>query len=107
MRRPLVEILYFQGCPNHERSRELVERIAAELRLQPAIEMVEVADPEAAARLRFLGSPSVRVDGRDVEPAAEQRDDFALACRVYLSERGTAGQPGDALIREALAAAAG
>ncbi len=90
MRRPLVEILYFQGCPNHERSRELVERIAAELRLQPAIEMVEVADPEAAARLRFLGSPSVRVDGRDVEPAAEQRDDFALACRVYRSERGTA-----------------
>jgi len=105
LRQPFVEILYFQGCPNHERTLELIERIAAELRVRPTIEMVEVADPQAAARLRFLGSPTVRVDGRDVEPGAEQRDDFALACRVYRSQRETAGLPAEVLIREALAAA--
>ncbi len=107
MRTPRVEILWFQGCPNHEAALELVERIAAELRVQPAIEMVEVADAEAAARLRFLGSPTVRVDGRDVEPGAERRAEFALACRIYRSEHGTAGQPSDALIREALLGATG
>ena len=69
MRRPRVEILYFDGCPNHEPARELVEQVAAELGLQAEIELVEVADAETATRLRFLGSPSVRVDGRDVELA--------------------------------------
>ena len=77
MRRPRVEILYFEGCPNHEPARALVERLASELRVEPEIELVEVADPEAAVGLRFLGSPTVRVDGVDVEPGAEERRDFA------------------------------
>ena len=105
MRRPRVEILYFDGCPNHEPARELVEQVTAELGLQAAIGLVEVADADAATRLRFLGSPSVRVDGRDVEPGADERSDFVLSCRVYRSERGLAGQPEADWIRSALSAA--
>jgi hypothetical protein len=97
-----VEILYFEGCPNHEPARALVERVAAELRVEPAIELVEVVDPDAAAALRFLGSPTIRVDGRDVEPGADAQHEFALACRVYRTEPGLAGQPDEAWIREAL-----
>jgi hypothetical protein len=104
---PRVEILYFEGCPNHEGTRELVEQIAATLRIQPAVEMVEVADAAAAARLRFLGSPSVRVDGRDVEPGADERSEFVLACRVYLSANGFAGQPNANWISAALTEAVG
>ena len=105
MRRPRVEILYFDGCPNHEPARELVEQVAAELGLEAKIELIEVADADSATRLRFLGSPSVRVDGRDVEPGAEKRSDFFLSCRVYRSERGLAGQPEADWIRSALSAA--
>lgn len=100
-----VEILYFEGCPNHEPARELVERIARELRLRPSIELVEVPDEGAAARLRFLGSPTVRVAGHDVEPGADTRTDFALCCRIYRIERGSAGRPDERWIREALLAA--
>ena len=105
MRRPRVEILYFDGCPNHEPAHELVEQVAAELGLQTEIELVEVADAETATRVRFLGSPSVRVDGRDVEPGADERSDFVLSCRVYRSERGLAGRPEADWIRSALSAA--
>ncbi len=63
MSQPRVEILYFEGCPNHEPARALVERLATQLRIEPEIRLVEVADPEAAVALRFLGSPTVRVDG--------------------------------------------
>lgn len=52
-------------------------------------------------RLRFLGSPTVRVEGRDVEPGAEVRTDFALSCRVFRTEGGAAGQPNPRWIREA------
>ena len=102
MRRPRVEILYFDGCPNHEPALALVEQVAAELGLQAEIELVEVADAGTATRLRFLGSPSVRVDGRDVEPGADERSDFVLSCRVYRSERGLVGQPEADWLRSAL-----
>jgi hypothetical protein len=106
MRKPRVEILYFDGCPSHEAARELVERVAAELDIEPETDLVEVCDPESAVRLRFLGSPTVRVDGRDVEPGAEKRGDFILACRVYRTERGLSGQPDPGWVREALTEAA-
>ena len=102
MRRPRVEILYFDGCPNHKPAHELVEQVAAELGLQTEIELVEVADADSATRLRFLGSPSVRVEGSDVEPGADERSDFVLSCRVYRSERGLVGQPEADWIRSAL-----
>jgi hypothetical protein len=105
VRRPPVEILYFDGCPNHEPARELVEQVAAELGLEAKIELIEVADADSATRLRFLGSPSVRVEGSDVEPGADERSDFVLSCRVYRSERGLVGQPEADWIRSALSAA--
>lgn len=103
---PLVEILYFDGCPNHEGAVALVERAAAELGIRPRIRLVNVPDEEAAGRVRFLGSPTVRIGGRDVEPGAEERADFGLSCRVFRTERGLAGQPDEAWIRDALVAGA-
>ena len=102
MKRPRVEILYFEGCPNHEPARALVERLARQLHIEPEIELVEVADPEAAVALRFLGSPTVRVNGHDVEPGAEERREFVLSCRVYRAESGFSGQPEQRWIRDAL-----
>jgi hypothetical protein len=102
---PRVEILYFDGCPNYEPARALVERIAADLGVEPAVDLVEVPDLDAARKLRFLGSPTVRVNGRDVEPGAERRREFVMSCRVYRTEQGFSGQPAEAWIREALASA--
>lgn len=105
MRRPRVEILYFAGCPNYEAARALVDLISAELRIEPQIDLVEVSDLAATRALRFLGSPTVRVNGRDVERDAEKRDDFVLSCRVYRTEHGLRGQPAEAAVREAIARA--
>lgn len=58
--------------------------------------------PETAVAQRFLGSPSIRVNGRDVEPAAADRLDFVYSCRVYRTESGLVGQPPERLLREAL-----
>jgi hypothetical protein len=106
MSRPRVEILYFEGCPNHESARALVERLARQLQVEPEIELVEVAEPEAAVKLRFLGSPTVRVNGLDVEPGAQERRDFAYSCRIYRSEGGASEQPQESWVRDALIEAA-
>jgi hypothetical protein len=102
MRRPQVEILFFEGCPNHEPARLLVQRLARQLRIEQEIRVVEVVDPDAAIELRFLGSPTIRVDGADVEPGAMKRRDFALSCRIYRSEHGVSEQPEEAWVRNAL-----
>jgi hypothetical protein len=104
--RPLVEILYFDGCPNHEGARALVERVSGELGVEPELRLVNVPDGEAAREMRFLGSPTIRVAGEDVDPDAGERDEYELSCRVYRTERGFAGQPDERWVRDALQAAA-
>ena len=101
-RQPLVEILSFAGCPNHHGAIALVERVSGELGLDPEIRLLDVPDHEAAQRLRFLGSPTIRIGGRDVDPHTDERTDYALSCRVFRTEAGIAGQPDERWVREAL-----
>jgi hypothetical protein len=100
---PVVEVLYFDGCPNHVPALALVERVAGELGLEPELRLVKVADQEAAQGLRFLGSPTIRVGGRDVDPYTEKRRDYGLSCRVFRTEAGLVGQPDESWVRDALA----
>jgi hypothetical protein len=101
-----IELLYFDGCPNHEaflpRLREVLygEGIEDEVRLR------RVESAEQAERERFLGSPTLRIDGRDVDPGAAQRTDFGLKCRLYRTEAGMSGVPADEWIVQALQVAA-
>ena len=54
-RRPLVEILYFDGCPNHEPALAAVERVDRELGTNADVRLVNVPDHATAERVRFLG----------------------------------------------------
>jgi hypothetical protein len=100
-----IEVLYFDGCPHHEDTLAAVRRIASEARVDADVRPVRVGDQGQAERLRFLGSPTVRIDGHDLESGAEERTDFVLACRVYATEAGPQGRPPDELIRAAISAA--
>ena len=95
-----VELLYFAGCPGHEQLlpvlQQLADRAGAELQVRA------VETPEAAEAERFLGSPTVRVNGLDVDPDAGEREDFGLKCRIYRSAEGQSGVPPEAWIRAAL-----
>ena len=99
---PLVEILYFDGCPNHHPAVALVGRVSRELGIEPQIRLVNVADNEAAQKHHFLGSPTIRVGGKDVDPQTEERTDYALACRLFRTEAGIVGQPDERWVRDAL-----
>lgn len=98
-----VEILFFAGCPNYETTRELVQQVVEAVGVAAELRLVEVGSEAEVERLRFLGSPSVRVNGRDVEPGADERGSFVLACRIYRTESGVSGQPAEEWIRAALA----
>lgn len=96
-----VELLYFDGCPNYRALGARVERMLAERGLGGLV-LVPVVSVEEAESRRFLGSPTLRVDGRDVEPGVEGRTDFGMQCRIYVSADGLKPAPSDAMIVAAL-----
>jgi hypothetical protein len=100
-----VELLTFDGCPNAPAARELVARVAAQFAPDAEVGEIVIPDGEAAQSHRFLGSPTIRVDGRDIEPGADERTDYVLACRLYRTSSGASGMPHEAWLRAALAAA--
>lgn len=97
-----IELLSFEGCPNIEAAVERVRQALDAEGVSAAVERVEVTRPEEADRLRFLGSPSVRIDGIDVEPSAVARESFGLMCRTYRDGNLVEGAPAVPLIRLAI-----
>lgn len=88
-----IEILFFEGCPNANDARVLVYSTVEELGIDASVELVLIHDQEEALSRRFLGSPSIRIDGRDFEFENEHPDDYGMKCRMYKTETGMRGIP--------------
>jgi hypothetical protein len=97
-----VEILAREDCPNRGMAVLVVERAVERSGVDAELRVVEVRSEAQAKRRRFLGSPSVLVDGVDVEPCTAERTDYSLAQRVYRCGYGIQGWPEEAWIRSAL-----
>ena len=95
----IIEVLYFESCPHYAPTMDAVREVVAQLGVQAELRGLEVRDDDDAQRLRFLGSPTIRVDGVDVEQEARSRTDYAMSCRVY----GGSGLPPREMIEAALA----
>jgi hypothetical protein len=77
-----IELFYWEGCPSHPEALALLEGLLEERGLDIVVELREVRTDEEAEELRFPGSPTIRVDGRDIDPlGAESRP--SLTCRIY------------------------
>ena len=97
-----VEVLYFDGCPTYKAAENTLRQVLAEEGIDPEINLVVVNTDEEARRQRFPGSPTIRVEGKDLFPMSE-REDWRLGCRVYATPEGLKGSPTTEMLREALA----
>jgi hypothetical protein len=97
-----VELLYLDGCPGYQALLPRLDALIAELGIDARIQLKRIESAQAAEHDRFLGSPTVRVNGADVEPSASERSDYGLKCRLYPSDQGPRGDVPDRLIRAAL-----
>ncbi len=99
-----IKVLTLEGCPNREPTRALVERVLAEEGITAYVRMVEISDLNTARACRFLGSPSLQVNGADIETARDDEANYAMACRIYRTPEGASGVPSEEMIRAALRA---
>jgi hypothetical protein len=96
-----VEVLYVDGCPNVTATVDRVRIVCADIGVHDPITLISVSDYDSAQAHRFLGSPTVRINGIDIEPSAQSRSDYGLMCRTY---PGIGGVPSEEMIRNVLAA---
>jgi hypothetical protein len=99
---PRVEMLHTDGCPNATDYLPRLRQLLAAAVVTESVAVRLIADPEQAQRERFLGSPTIRVDGRDVDPGADARWDSGLSCRLYAGPDGLRGTPPDEWVLAAL-----
>lgn len=97
-----VEVLYFEGCPNHAPTVERVREALQSEDQSAEIREVEVRTQAEAESVGFLGSPSVRVNGVDIEPEARELKSYGLSCRTYMEGAVRSGVPSGDLIRRTL-----
>jgi len=95
-----IEVLYTPGCPNYLPAVERIERVLASVSLRAEIRSVAVSNDAEAMELMFPGSPTIRVDGEDVEP--DQTITPGLKCRLYAN---LSGVPSEEMLRLALSRA--
>ena len=98
-----IEILARRDCPNRGMAQIVVDRAVAVSGVPVEVQTVDVKTEAQATKWRFLGSPSVRVDGLDVEPGSSERTDYTLGDRVYrCGLGGVQGWPDELWVRSAL-----
>ena len=97
-----VEVFYIDSCPNHQPTVDRVNEVLEEMGLTANVMEIRVADSGSAVATRFLGSPTVHVNGNDVEPSARTASQFGVMCRTYLDGSQRQGVPPTELIRQAL-----
>ena len=100
-----VELLFWEGCPSHAKALSELRAAMVELSLDPDEVIVREVDTEAAAAAeRFVGSPTIRIDGVDIQPPDDEP--VGLTCRVYRRHDGRfSPTPDPADVRDALRAA--
>jgi hypothetical protein len=100
-----VELLFWEGCPSHPTALADLRNAMADLGLDPTtVEVREVTTEAQAHQERFVGSPTIRVDGADVSPPGDEPP--ALNCRLYRRRDGRVSPtPDPADVHDALKAA--
>ena len=99
-----VEVLYVAECPSHPAAVKLLKEVLAAEGVAAKVHEVLVRDEGMAGELRFCGSPTIRINGRDVAGESQKAQTFALSCRLYPGSKQVGLPPAEAIHRAVLAA---
>jgi hypothetical protein len=96
-----IELLYVPGCPHHPAAAAELRKVLLSEGITAQIREIVVADAATAQQLRFRGSPSIRINGLDIESPSSGPAASGLACRMYPNSAAR-GVPPIEMIRDAV-----
>jgi hypothetical protein len=97
-----IQFLYYEDCPSHDTALERLHSVMDEAGVHADIEIIKVESDAQAHRLRFVGSPTIFINGQDIVPTPPNAY-YSLTCRAYRLEDGRISPlPSREMIRNAL-----
>ncbi len=97
-----IQFLYFEDCPSYKHALENLSSVLSEQEIQICIEMIPVRSPAEAQQLNFLGSPTIQIDGVDLEGTEALKSGVGYGCRMYENGNQMRGWPSKEQIRGTL-----
>jgi len=95
-----IELLYFEDCPSWKNALVTLQAIVEEYGISSKISLIRVETQDGAVLHRFVGSPTIRLNKKDLFPT--DQDQFALGCRIYQTSEGLKGLPTKEMLLEKL-----
>jgi len=95
-----VELLYFEDCPSWVNALEILNATLDKIELSADVSVIQVETHAQAVEHKFVGSPTIRVNGEDLFPTGQ--NNYALGCRVYQTPDGLRGWPTHSMLEESL-----
>lgn len=102
-----VEVLYVSECPSHPAAVKLVKDVLAAEGVTSDIHEVLIRDEQMAGEMKFVGSPTIRINGRDVAGESQAAKNFSLCCRLYPGSKQIGLPPAEIVHRAVLEARRG
>ena len=98
-----IEFFYFESCPHWKEAFRRIEEVLVEEGGIHEVRRIQVETTSEAQKHRFFGSPTIRIDGRDLDPGAWDRMDYGFSCRLYPNADGSIHPvPSKDFLREAI-----
>ena len=103
MKRLKVQLLHTESCHSYQEALVGIKEALKELGLSAELEVILMDSPEKARDYKFLGSPTIKINGLDMEPELEAAENFSInACRTYIYEGSLYHYPPKEMLLEVL-----
>lgn len=97
-----IDVLYYEDCPHYKEAAETLKEVLDEEHVDAEVHMVPVSPGEHADIMGFIGSPTILINGQDLEPEVDRETPYQGHCRVYLYKDRPFEYPPKEMIREGL-----
>jgi hypothetical protein len=98
-----IEFLYWEDCPSHQQAWDRLMTVLEEKGLKKEVARIDIQTNEDAQAWNFCGSPTIRVNGRDIDPEGAKGQRIGLNCRIYHTpDERISPLPSEEMIRKAL-----
>jgi glutaredoxin len=97
-----IDVLYYEDCPHYKEAVQALKEVLEQENVEARVNMVKVAKGGEAEAFGFIGSPTILINGKDVEPGMDDTSLFQGHCRIYVYKEDMFEYPPKDMIREAL-----
>jgi len=92
-----IEFYFFESCPSYKKALDYLEEIINEHNIEADLKLIQVDSPEDAQKVGFQGSPSIKINGEDMEG---KQNGYSFTCRIYNIDGVLTGIPSKEYIRK-------